>query len=176
MRILLLDEEGREVPPGKPGEICILGVGLALGYYNAPEQTAASFIQNSQNGRYPEKMYKTGDLGYWDEEGNLCFLGRKDSQIKLRGNRIELGDIEAAAGLIEGVQNTCALYDEKHEKIVLFAESKEEFTLRKFNIQLGNRLPKYMLPGALFCLKAFPLTANRKINRRQLKQDYMENE
>ena len=110
-------------------------------------------------------MYRTGDLAYKEADGLIQYVGRKDSQIKLRGNRIEMGDIETAARTLEGVENACAIFDAENERIVLFVETKEQLNQRKFNVALGRLIPKYMVPGKLVCMERFPLNANRKIDR-----------
>ena len=89
MRVLLLDEAGQRVGPGETGEICVAGSGILLGYWNNPEQTAKSSVSDPDNAAYPTRYYRTGDLGWWNERGELMYSGRRDGQIKLRGNRIE---------------------------------------------------------------------------------------
>lgn len=165
MRVLVLREDGSEAAPGETGELCVLGSQLALGYWNNPEETARVFVNNPLNPAFPERMYRTGDLVSRDADGLLWFQGRRDSQIKLRGNRIELGDVETAARGVPGVKNTAALFDAENEQIVLFIETANEMPLRRFNLELGKHLPKYMLPGRLICMEALPLNANRKIDR-----------
>ena len=164
-RVLLLREDNTPAAPGEEGEICVLGSGVALGYWNAPEQTAKAFVPNPLNPAYPEIMYRTGDLGKWDADGNILFCGRRDHQFKLRGNRIELGDIETAAATLEGVDKVCALFDEANQEIILAVESKMPLQLRKVNLALGRLIPKYMLPRRLEVMEALPLTPNRKIDR-----------
>ena len=165
MRVLLLKEDGTEAGFGEQGELCVLGSQLARGYWHAPEETARAFVPNPLNTAYPEPMYRTGDLAVRDVTGLIHFLGRRDSQIKLRGNRIEMGDIETAARALSGVTNACALFDAEAEKIVLFLETQEQPTLRRTNVALGKLLPKYMLPGELRTLPLFPLNQNRKVDR-----------
>ena len=164
-RVLLLKEDNTPAAPGEEGEICVLGSGVALGYWNAPEQTARAFVPNPLNPAYPEIMYRTGDLGKWDADGNILFCGRRDHQFKLRGNRIELGDIETAAATLEGVDKVCALFDEANQEIILAVESSAPLQLRKVNLALGKLIPKYMLPRRLEVMEALPLTPNRKIDR-----------
>ena len=164
-RVLLLREDNTPAAPGQEGEICVLGSGVALGYWNAPEQTAKAFVPNPLNPAYPEIMYRTGDLGKWDADGNILFCGRRDHQFKLRGNRIELGDIETAAATLEGVDKVCALFDEANQEIILAVESSAPLQLRKVNLALGKLIPKYMLPRRLEVMEALPLTPNRKIDR-----------
>ena len=101
------------------------------------------------------------------------YVGRRDNQFKLRGNRIELGDVESAAMCISGVEKACALYDSEKEEIILVAESKEKLVLRKFNMELSKYVPKYMLPQKLVVLEEMPLTPNRKTDRKLLFNEYV---
>ena len=169
MRVVVLREDGTEAGPGETGELCVTGSQLALGYWNNPAETERAFTDNPLNQAFPERMYHTGDLVSRDADGLLWFLGRRDSQIKLRGNRIELGDVENAARGVPGVENAAALFDPEQERIVLFVETAREMMLRRFNMELGRYLPRYMLPGRLVCMEALPLNANRKIDRALLR-------
>jgi len=169
MRVLILREDGSEAAPGEQGELCVLGAGVALGYWNAPELTAKAFCPNPGGGAWGERMYRTGDLAYWDADGLLQFCGRRDSQIKLKGNRIELGEIEAAAVCVEGVENAAAVFDAPRERIVLFVETKGTLPPRRFNLELKKYVPNYMLPAKLVPMERLPHTANDKIDRQALK-------
>ena len=169
MRVLVLREDGTEAAPGEIGELCVLGSQLALGYWNAPEETSRAFTVNPLCTGWAERMYRTGDLVSRSPDGLLFFIGRRDSQIKLRGNRIELGEIETAARELPEVRNTCALFDSDAERIVLFLETDRTFQRREIHRDLGKKLPKYMLPGKVICLDVFPLNANRKVDRIQLR-------
>ncbi len=168
MRVIILREDDTEAAPGELGELCVVGSQLALGYWNNPEETARAFTANPLNTAFYEEMYRTGDLAYRCEDGLIMYAGRKDSQIKLRGNRIEMGDIETAARAIPGLTNACALFDAPNERIVLFAETAEKLSRRTVNLALGKVIPKYMLPEQVICLEQFPLNANRKIDRKAL--------
>ena len=168
--ILLLNDDGTETAPGEVGEICVKGTCLALGYYNNPEKTAEVFVQNPLNPFYPERIYKTGDLGRYDEEGNLYYVSRKDFQIKHMGHRIELGEIEAVASAMDGVETVCCLFDDDKKKIVFYytgAASKGEAA--KY---LKEKLPRYMAPSFYEQLERMPYTANGKIDRMKLKERY----
>lgn len=168
--ILLLDDERKaEVPLGEPGEICVRGTSLALGYYNNKEKTADAFIQNPLNSDYPELIYCTGDLGRYAEDGNLMFISRKDYQIKHMGHRIELGEIEVAINALPFVEAACCIYDEKQEKIVLFYQAAEKCD-RELLKSLGQSLPKYMFPNRLEYFEKLPLNKNAKIDRTLLKE------
>lgn len=170
MRVLLLKEDGGEAAVNEQGELCVLGSGVALGYWNAPEITEKVFTANPLNPNWYERMYRTGDLAYWNDAGELMFCGRKDNQIKLRGNRIELGEIETAAVCVEGVENAAAVFDAENEQIVLFVETAGTLPLRRFNMELRKMIPQYMLPGKLVPMEKLPHTANDKIDRVTLKK------
>ena len=171
-RILLLDEMGNRVKEGETGEICICGDGLTLGYYRDAKRTEDVFVQNPGNSFYRELLYRTGDLARQDSEGNLVFVSRLDHQIKHMGHRIELGEIEADVGLADGVKQCCCIYSREKNKIVLFYTGKpDKATLPK---ELKSRLPRYMLPNAIFQMKEMPLTANGKMNRTRMEEIYRE--
>ena len=174
MRIHILTEDNREAEVNEQGELCVVGSGLALGYWNAPEITAKAFVNNPLQPNVPQRMYRTGDLAYRNEEGLIMFQGRKDNQIKLRGNRIELGEIESAAMCVPGVENVCAVLDQENQQIVLFLETKESFLLRRFNMELKKYIPNYMMPGKLVCMEQLPHTPNDKIDRVTLKNSLKE--
>lgn len=165
-RILILDEEDQPVKGNEIGELCILGSGLALGYYNNEDRTRNGFIQNPLNHFYAERMYRTGDLVKLNEYGELLYVGRKDYQIKHMGYRIELGEIETAANGISGIDRSCCLYNADKKYIVLFfqgtAHEKEIIKILK------NKIPYYMIPQSVIKVEEMPLNANGKINRLDL--------
>ena len=165
--VFLLDEENRLVTaPETPGEICVRGTALALGYYRCPEQNAAHFVQNPLNDRYPETIYRTGDLGRYNELGELVFCGRKDFQIKYMGHRIELEEIEREMAAIDGVERCCCIFDEKRSRLKGFyvgAIEKEQL-----HAAMKQNLPAFMVPGILRQVEEMPLTKNGKIDRKKL--------
>lgn len=165
MHVLLLGEDGKAVGPGETGEICVSGSGILLGYWNNPEQTARAFASDPDNAAYPTRYYRTGDLGWWNERGELIYSGRRDGQIKLRGNRIELGEIEAAARMLPGAENVCAVFDKPRQEIVLFVETAEEITMRTARKELRGAIPAYMMPGRVVTMAQLPHNANDKIDR-----------
>ncbi|MCC8168907.1 MAG: amino acid adenylation domain-containing protein [Oscillospiraceae bacterium] len=170
MRTIILNGENRKCKTGEQGELCLLGSGIAAGYWNAPELTEKAFVQNPLNTKYGEIIYRTGDLVYENDEGNIIFLGRRDSQIKLRGNRIELGDIESAATAAEGIRNACTVFCEDRQEIILFLETDEEIKERKFKLELKRFIPSYMVPAKIKTMKSFPHTPSGKIDRVSLKK------
>jgi len=170
--VFLLGENNlRVTQPEIPGEICIRGTCLALGYYSDPERTSQSFTQNPLHGRYEEKIYRTGDLAQYNHDGELVFLSRKDFQVKRAGYRIELGEIESAAHSIDGVVAACCLFDDTKKKLVLCYVSG--IPRAEFQNLLGAKLPQYMMPNVFHPLDEMPLTPNGKIDRNSLKERYI---
>ena len=168
--ILLLTEEGKPAPEGQEGEICIRGTALTLGYYNDPVRTSEAFVQNPLNTAYPEVIYKTGDIGRYNEAGELVFVSRKDYQIKHMGHRIELGEVEVNVGMLPGIRMTACIYDAKRVKIVLYYVG--DLSEKELTEALKGKLPRYMLPNKLIRLEQMPFTANGKIDRVTLKNQY----
>lgn len=165
---LLDDNNGLAEEPGCEGEICVGGTCLAIGYYKDFEKTAEVFVQNPLNDRFTERIYRTGDIGRYDANGNLVYLTRKDFQIKHLGQRIELPDIEVSAMSIEGVERACALYDQKRKRILLYYTG--ELEKEKLSEGLQNRLPPFMLPNRTIQLSEMPLNKNGKIDRKALSE------
>ena len=167
MSVFLLDEQDKLVEDGQIGELCGRGPSLAYGYYNEPEKTEASFVQNPLQPAYPEKIYRTGDLVRVNEHGEMVFVSRKDFQIKHLGHRIELGEIEAAASSLNGIDRVCCLYDSEHAKIVMvYTGDLISGTIIK---SLKGMLPDYMIPGEYMHLDSMPVNLNGKIDRAALK-------
>ncbi|MCH5211558.1 MAG: amino acid adenylation domain-containing protein [Oscillospiraceae bacterium] len=173
MKAIILNENSELCAPGEQGELCIGGSGIAMGYWNSPEITSKAFVQNPLNNKYHDRIYRTGDLVYEAEDGNIIFLGRADSQIKLRGNRIELGDIEAAAAAMEDIKSCCAMFDAENEEIFLFLETDAKIVQRRFNMELKKYIPAYMVPQKIVSMPAFPHTPSGKIDRQTLKKNYI---
>ena len=171
--ILLLTDDGKLAENGREGEICIRGTAVTLGYYNDPERTSKAFVQNPLNTAYPEIIYKTGDMGKLNERGELVFVSRRDYQIKHMGHRIELGEIEVSANMIDAVQMAACIYDKVKGKIVLFYVGT--CTEKELTVALKERLPRYMIPNKLIRLETMPLTANGKLNRVELKNNFENN-
>ena len=163
--IILINDKNESA---NEGEICIRGTCLTMGYYNDPEKTAAVFTQNPLNTAYGELIYRTGDIGRFNERGELVFICRKDSQIKHMGHRIELGEIEAAALKNENLRMACCVYDNNAKRIVLYYVGNIE--AKPLLIHLGSLLPRYMLPAELVSLDVMPLTPNGKIDRKGLRE------
>ena len=170
-RVFLLDEEDRLLTePGKLGEICVSGTALALGYYRNWEKTEEVFIQNPLNRRYLEPVYRTGDLGRYDEHGELYYVTRKDFQIKHMGHRIELGEIEAAFQALDGVSRACCIYDEPNTKIIGFYVGTPE--VKEIIDGLAEKLPRFMIPNVFCKVEQMPITKNGKIDRKALMAEY----
>ena len=164
----LLDEGKLVTAPEKLGEICMRGGGLAYGYYGNPERTDEAFIQNPLNDKYRELIYCTGDLGKYNDRGELVYVCRKDFQIKHRGQRIELGEIEASVSAIEEIGECCCLYDTKRMRIVLFYTG--EINEKDISQELMKKLPEYMVPERYIQLETMPHNLNGKTDRVALKE------
>lgn len=172
-KVFLLDEENQLITEkNKTGELCVTGSALALGYYKNREQTEKAFVQNPLNDRYLEMMYRTGDLAYYNDLGELCFASRKDFQIKHMGHRIELGEIEAAMEKIPEIIRSCCIFDSAKSKIVAFYEGDIE--RRPLARELGQYVPAFMVPNVFRQVERMPLTKNGKIDRKALTAAYQE--
>lgn len=171
-RVFVLDQNLQTVPVGITGEIAVSGNGLAIGYLNQPELTAAKFTESPfEKGR---RLYLTGDLGYYTEKGEIVFLGRKDNQVKIRGYRIETGEVEAALLTHASVNAAAVLAKKDGGQYYLAGYYKTAATLNEEELRrhLAELLPEYMVPAHLVHMEEFPLTANGKINRNALPEPF----
>lgn len=172
--VMVLKEDGTPAAEGEEGELCVRGSFLASGYYNNPEKTAEVFVQNPLNHAYPERIYRTGDIVKYNQFHELMYVSRKDFQIKHQGYRIELGEIETAVSAVENVHECACLYDEEKSLIVLYCTG-QGLSARVILQGVRDRLPKYMLPNKCLFLTEMPHNANGKIDKKLLKQWYLEN-
>jgi len=171
----VLDTDLRPVPIGTSGELCLGGDGLARGYWRSEELTSRKFIADPFSDRPGARLYRTGDLARWRHDGVIEFLGRTDNQIKLRGFRIEPGEIEAALKQQSGVLDAAALAreDTPNDKrlvgyVVLEASGSATFDQSALMAALKKSLPDYMVPSAIVALPALPRTPNGKLDRNAL--------
>jgi len=167
-RIYIVDEALRPVPVGVVGELCIGGVGVARGYLNRPELSAARFVPDpfSPGGR----LYRTGDLARWRPDGVIAFVGRNDHQVKIRGQRIEPGEIESALNAQAGVRRSVAVAREDRpgdRRLVAYVEG-EALDTAAISASLASRLPAHMVPAAIVRLATLPYLASGKVDRNAL--------
>ncbi|WP_339505483.1 non-ribosomal peptide synthetase, partial [Pseudomonas sp. RL_105y_Pfl2_101] len=172
-RVYVLDANQQPVLIGVAGELYIGGDGVAKGYLNRPELTAEKFVTDPFSADPDALLYRTGDLARWRADGAVDYLGRNDDQVKIRGFRIELGEIEARLGQCPGVKDAVVLArqdDAGPKRLVgyVIAEPGVTLSVRELREQLSSVLADYMLPSAFMVLPAFPLTANGKLDRREL--------
>ena len=172
-QVYILDQQLQPVPVGVPGELHIGAIGMARGYKGRPALTAEKFIPNPFSDQSGSRLYKTGDLVRYLPSGDIDFLGRIDHQVKVRGFRVELGEIEAILGQHATVQEAIVLVREAHKgdkRLVAYVMAAEEVTpdanlLRR---DLSEKLPDYMVPSRFLFLQAFPRTPNGKVDRKAL--------
>jgi amino acid adenylation domain-containing protein len=167
IRMHVLDGHGSEVPVGVPGELHIAGVGLARGYHNRAELTAEKFLTHEALGR----LYRTGDLGRWLSDGSLEYLGRLDHQVKLRGFRVELGEIESVLCEDPGVRAAVVMARGDgggDQRLVAYVVPEGEVSVEGLRASLRGRLPEYMVSSAFVLLESLPLSPNGKVDRKAL--------
>ena len=172
--VFLIGEDGLEVTqPGQEGEIFINSNTVAQGYINMPELTRERFVPDPRFPSTPRTVYKTGDIGFYDTEGNLVFLYRKDNMIKVRGHRVELGEIERTLSSHDSVDLavvTCVPDETMTNRIAAFVSwrSGVKGDVKLIKSFCEHHLPRYMLPEAIWPVEKWPLTANDKIDRKLL--------
>ncbi len=173
-QIYIVDKYMHLTPIGVTGELCIAGDGVGAGYLNRPELTEEKCIDNPFG---DGKLYKTGDLAYWREDGNIIYVGRNDFQVKIRGLRIELGEIENAISSVDGIQQSVVIVrknSEDRQLICAFYTGKEKEAAEIKKV-IGTKLPKYMLPHIFTHIDEMPLTPSGKVNRKALPEIDLEN-
>jgi acyl-CoA synthetase (AMP-forming)/AMP-acid ligase II len=172
-RVYVLDSALQAVPIGTAGELFIAGDGLARGYLNAPELTEAKFIIYKSAEGVTERLYRTGDQARFLQDGALQFLGRTDNQVKLRGYRIELEEIEAVLRRHADIRQVCVVAEREGanvKRLLAYCVPVANVTLSESALRehLRSALPQYMLPEAFVVLDSLPLTANGKVDRENL--------
>ena len=173
---LIVGEDGRAVPAGETGELCLLGPNVGKGYYNDPARTAAGFVQNPENEGFREIMYRTGDLARLDpSDGKLYIQGRSDNQVKHMGYRVELEEIEAALNCLDYVSEAAALHTSVNglSRIVAVVAAREGFEDERIRGDLGRLIPAYMIPSVFHRETSLPKNPNGKVDRRGLAEKYL---
>jgi len=173
LRVYVLDEYRQPVPAGVTGELFVAGEGLAQGYLNRPELTAARYVPDPFSSDRGARMYRTGDLARWRSDGNLEYLGRLDSQVKIRGFRIELGEIEATLSTLPGVMHaavTCRGDGPMGKSLAAYVvpAAGKQIDVAALRHDLAARLPEYMVPATYTILDRLPLTGNGKLDHKAL--------
>ena len=164
-RVFLMNEQKELIrKPQEIGEICIEGTCLALGYWNNREKTEEAFIRNPFAPACDVRIYRSGDMGFYNESGELMFASRRDYQIKHMGHRIELGEIEVALNAIPFLTIACCLYDEANERIICHYQADQDLK-KEIVMELSKKLPKYMWPNIYIRHDKLPLNKNGKIDR-----------
>ena len=175
-KLYVLGENQELLPHGTTGELYIAGAGLARGYLNQQELTKQSFIQLKINKQFKQRVYRTGDLVRYLDDGNLVFIDRIDSQVKIHGFRIELGEIQHQLNILENIQTSLVMVygqtDEKRLVAYICSQSplNKEQLIEDIRKELHKQLPDYMIPAIFIIMDKFPLTSNGKIDRKKLPQ------
>lgn len=172
-QMYVLDSQYQPLPPGVTGELYIAGIGLARGYLNRSGVTAERFLPNPFSHTPGARMYRTGDLARWRSGGKLEYIGRIDSQVKIRGCRVELGEIEAHLREYSSISQAAAVYEEEagDKKLTAYVVRKlasEALDANRLLNYLKSRLPLYSVPNAIVELSSLPLSANGKLDRKAL--------
>ena len=162
----IVDDKLNLLKPGETGELCLAGPQLAEGYWNRPELTAERFTQLALPGHGTTRVYRTGDLARWNEEGQLEFCGRIDFQVKLRGFRVELGEVENCAARYPGIRQAAA--EVRKNTLCLYYTAADAIDEAKLSAHMAESLADYMVPGAFMRLEAMPYNVNGKIDRKAL--------
>jgi non-ribosomal peptide synthetase component F len=166
-RLRILDAEHQPAPAGTAGELAIAGAQLALGYYGDAEQTGRKFVHLDG-----QRWYLTGDQAVMDGDGRLFYLGRLDNQVKVRGHRVELEEVEAHLRAVSGVEAVAVVawpvHDGSADGLLAFVAGDLDDRVAELRTALRARLPPHMVPTALHIVDSLPLTANGKIDRRAL--------
>ncbi|MEL6562546.1 MAG: AMP-binding protein, partial [Bacteroidota bacterium] len=167
LKVYILNDLGIKTPFGGVGEIYIGGAGLAAGYLNNDQLNVEKFVKNPYG---VEMLYKTGDLGRWYPDGIIGFHGRVDEQVKVRGYRVELGEVENAMREHPDVVSTCVLVKETAgtQQLIGYYTSEKELPANEIKVLLQKILPQYMEPSALVQVEAIPITKNGKVDRKKL--------
>lgn len=165
-RLIVVGQDGKEVPTGTDGELYVAGPQVSLGYLNQPEKTAEVFVE--WNGL---RCYKTGDIVHYRENGNIEFVGRRDGQVKIRGFRIELKEVEAIIREFPGIKDaTVQAFDDPDggKFIAAYVVSDEKINIDELNAFIGDSKPPYMVPAVTMQIDAIPLNPNQKVDKRAL--------
>jgi amino acid adenylation domain-containing protein len=170
--ILILDEELNRLPYGETGELCVSGLSLADGYLNRPDMTAEKFVFWKEGEDKITRIYRTGDLARYMPDGNIDYLGRRDTQVKIRGNRVELGEIEVLINQLNDIQQAIVVAREdvpgQKRLVAYLVSAKDKIETDYVRKSIEQQLPDFMHPSAYVWLKELPKTTSGKVDRKNL--------
>ncbi|MFY1653613.1 non-ribosomal peptide synthetase [Solwaraspora sp. WMMB762] len=169
-RVYVLDDDLRPVGRGVEGELFVGGAGVAHGYLGQPEATEKAFLPDPFDATPGARMYRTGDMARWNDEGTLDFLGRRDDQIKIRGHRVELGAVDSALRAVPVVRDAAVLPDETRTAMEAFVVADQAVSAESVRLELFRQVPAAMVPARIHVVPEFPLTVNGKVDREALRR------
>lgn len=171
-KILILDEELKQLPYGETGELCVSGLSLADGYLNRPDMTAEKFVDWKETADKTTRIYRTGDLARYMPDGSIDYLGRRDTQVKIRGNRVELGEIEVMINQLDDIQQAIVVAREdvigQKRLVAYMVSAKNEPNTNYVRKSIEQALPDFMHPSAYVWLSELPKTTSGKVDRKNL--------
>jgi len=170
VRILLIDENGNEAAPGETGDIYVTAPWISSGYYNNIELTREKFIRDPLEEGWTSIYFKSGDWGYFNQDGDLIVIGRRDTQIKHRGFRMDVGEVNTALLGVDGWQNGCVLFSEAEDLLYCFWVGP--LTEKELKLALSKKIERYMMPNIYVHLDELPRTSSGKLDRMFLKEKY----
>lgn len=178
VRVHVLGESGEPVGLGEPGELCFSGACMAMGYWNQPEHTAERFAEVRGQGGAVERVYRSGDFASWTQDGGLRIVGRRDRQVKIRGNRVDLAGVEAAIGRQEGIRECRVVVASQADatRLVAFAVPAPGRVLDPDVVRasLARQVPEYMVPAVVRVVETLPRLPNGKVDGETLKREATE--
>ncbi|SHM21866.1 type I polyketide synthase [Mucilaginibacter sp. OK098] len=170
--ILILDEELKQLPYGETGELCVSGLSLADGYLNRPDMTSEKFVDWKETADKTTRIYRTGDLARYMPDGNIDYLGRRDTQVKIRGNRVELGEIEVLINQLDNIQQAIVVAREdvigQKRLVAYMVSANNEPNTDYVRKSIEQSLPDFMHPSAYVWLSELPKTTSGKVDRKNL--------
>ncbi|MDR2799263.1 MAG: AMP-binding protein, partial [Bifidobacteriaceae bacterium] len=177
-KVYILDEDLKKVKSGEKGEICVAGPKVSFGYYKNPDLTNEKYVKNPYSDEKKfQRLYRTGDIGYYNEKHEIMYVGRKDWMVNIRGFKVELQGIENKVMQLFPIEKICVLDYQKglEKKLFLIFSSNQKIDINQMKQKLEDHLPDYMIPQVIMQIETLPLNRNNKIDRKEIRRLYVDN-